>query len=159
MLCFFPWFALLGFNIATVSCCIFLAVYILFDWLKKNFPFLCLEWLSAFTLGWIRAESRVLYTSQIILLLLSAAISSLNTSDLLLCLHQVWCGMLWIMSCLSPSPYFSLLIILAQVHFGFICSKIFFHCAGSFRCFLAQSNLLFLFSDLHLVVNINESIS
>lgn len=66
------------------------------------------------------------------------------------------------MSCFSVSPYLSLIIILVQVYLYFSCLKIIFQSsAGCFGCFLAKSNLDFLFfrviSGFHLEMNPHSS--
>lgn len=101
-------------------------------------------------LRWSWADSTALYTSEFMLLLLSAVASSLNTSDPVplatIHAHVIhsasstmfgrWCGMLQTMNCFSSSQYFSISIILVQVNLGFICSK---------RVFKALCRLFYMF--------------
>lgn len=70
-----------------------------------------------------------------------------------------WCTLLLIVCSFSPSPWFSLPIILLKDNLGFNCRKIFFsqNCADSLKCFLTKSSQAFLFlsvsSGLNLVLH------
>ena len=110
-------------------------------------------------------------TSEFILLLLSAVTSSLNTrepvpvaaihvhamtlpppcfTDEVVCFGS-WAVPLLLLTLLLPSLWYKLILVLS-VHSMF-CQN----CKGCFRCYLANSNLVFLFlrltNGLHLVVN------
>ncbi|MEQ2253515.1 hypothetical protein ILYODFUR_032954 [Ilyodon furcidens] len=73
-----------------------------------------------------------LKTSELIQLLLSCVTSLTNTlratgsharpsHHTASTVFNRWCGVLWIMSCSTPTPYFFLAIILEEVDLGFIC--------------------------------------
>ena len=120
---------------------------------------------------WIWADNIAWNTSEFILLLLSAVTSSINTREPvpLAAIHahaitqpppcftdEVVCFGSWAVpsllhTLLFPSFWYKLIFV-SSVH-----RMLFQNCTGSFRCFLANSNLVFLFlrltNGLHLVVN------
>lgn len=96
----------------------------------------CLLSFAAFAL--IGAESIGLYTSHLILLLLSAGSSYHNIACTVV---DRWHGVLWITIYFSCPQNLSLPIILIQVNRGFICPKNFSqNCADSFTDFLTNES-------------------
>lgn len=107
-----------------------------FSFVFTNENIVC--WIEIRWLTWsLKSCSWVaLYTSEFILLLLSAVTSSKNISGPVpvtakhhhaIIMSDRWFGVLWITNCFSPTPYFDLPIILVQVEFSFTSTKMFFH--------------------------------